>query len=71
MSIFELKDKTRIAVRGSGTEPKIKYYMFAQRRPEGGKFSPEQLEEIKAEIAQRLDAVWRWMECDAHERVAQ
>jgi len=71
MSIFELKDKTRIAVRGSGTEPKIKYYMFAQRRPEGGKFSAEQLEEIKAEIAQRLDAVWRWMECDAHERVAQ
>ena len=26
MSIFELADKTRIAVRGSGTEPKIKYY---------------------------------------------
>src|SRR5205814_8087663 len=25
MSIFELEDKTRIAVRGSGTEPKIKY----------------------------------------------
>src|SRR5438045_9640556 len=25
MLIFELADKTRIAVRGSGTEPKIKY----------------------------------------------
>ena len=32
MLIFELEDKTRIAVRGSGTEPKIKYYLFAQRR---------------------------------------
>ena len=34
MLIFELADQTRIAVRGSGTEPKIKYYLFAQRRPE-------------------------------------
>ena len=34
MLIFELEDQTRIAVRGSGTEPKIKYYLFAQRRPE-------------------------------------
>ena len=33
MSIFELVDQTRIAVRASGTEPKIKYYLFAQRRP--------------------------------------
>ncbi len=39
MLIFELADKTRIAVRGSGTEPKIKYYLFAQRRSEQAKFS--------------------------------
>ncbi len=39
MLIFELEDRTRIAVRGSGTEPKIKYYLFAQRRPAGSKFS--------------------------------
>src|SRR6266516_2385810 len=31
MSIFKLEDGTRIAVRASGTEPKIKYYLFAQR----------------------------------------
>ena len=36
MLIFELADRTRIAVRGSGTEPKIKYYLFAQRRPDAG-----------------------------------
>ncbi len=29
MLIFELADRTRVAVRGSGTEPKIKYYLFA------------------------------------------
>src|SRR5213595_560213 len=40
MSIFELENRTRIAVRGSGTEPKIKYYLFAQQRPKNGKFDP-------------------------------
>jgi phosphoglucomutase len=69
MSIFELEDKTRIAVRGSGTEPKIKYYIFAQRRPDGGKFSAEQLARIKGEVADRLDAVWAFIEKDAHGRL--
>ena len=41
MLIFELADKTRIAVRGSGTEPKIKYYLFAQRAPNESKFTAE------------------------------
>ncbi|HLW34044.1 MAG TPA: phospho-sugar mutase [Chthoniobacterales bacterium] len=71
MSIFELKDKTRIAVRGSGTEPKIKYYIFAQRRPNDGKFNGEQLQQIKSEVGQRLEAVWKWLEQDAHARVAR
>jgi phosphoglucomutase len=71
MSIFELADKTRIAVRGSGTEPKIKYYIFAQRRPEGEKFTLEQLNRIKPEVSTRLDQVWNWLEEDAHRRVAQ
>src|SRR5205814_10731363 len=36
MSIFELEDRTRIAVRPSGSEPKTKYYHFVQRRPDNG-----------------------------------
>jgi phosphoglucomutase len=71
MSIFELEDKTRIAVRGSGTEPKIKYYIFAQRRPAAEKFTAEELKEIKAQIGQRLEDIWDWIEKDAHQRVAQ
>jgi phosphoglucomutase len=71
MSIFELEDKTRIAVRGSGTEPKIKYYIFAQRRPQGEKFSAEQLLKIKSDVTDRLETVWQWLERDAHSRVAQ
>ena len=69
MSIFELEDKTRIAVRGSGTEPKIKYYIFAQRRPEHGKFADEELAKIKREVAGRLDKVWAFIEKDAHARL--
>ncbi len=47
MLIFEFGDHTRIAVRASGTEPKIKYYLFAQRRPGGEKFSAAELAAIK------------------------
>ena len=39
MLMFELEDGTRIAVRPSGTEPKIKYYLFARRQPESERFT--------------------------------
>ncbi len=68
MLIFELEDKTRIAVRGSGTEPKIKFYLFAQRRPRGRVFSAEERAEIKAELAQKLERLWEWLQQDAEER---
>ena len=71
MSIFELEDKTRIAVRGSGTEPKIKYYLFGQRRPPKEKFSPIELEQVKREIDQRLEEVWTWMQKDVDCRVSE
>src|SRR5207249_2251890 len=34
MLIYELENGSRIAVRGSGTEPKIKFYMFANVNPQ-------------------------------------
>jgi len=71
MLIFELADKTRIAVRGSGTEPKIKYYLFGARLPGNGKLSPEELTRAKTEIGNRLDALWGWLEKDANQRLAK
>jgi phosphoglucomutase len=70
MLIFELADKTRVAVRGSGTEPKIKYYLFAQRRPKGTEFSSAGLEAIKPEVEAKLEALWRWLQKDAQRRIS-
>ncbi len=71
MLIFHLADRTRIAVRGSGTEPKIKYYIFGQERPENGKFSEDQLVKIKVKVGARLEAVWDWIRKDAKARLAE
>jgi phosphoglucomutase len=69
MSIFKLEDGTRIAVRPSGTEPKIKYYLFAQRRPENRKFDSAELEQIKTEVGEKLDRLWDWLQKDAESRL--
>jgi phosphoglucomutase len=69
MLMFEFGDHTRIAVRASGTEPKIKYYLFAQRRPDEGKFTAAELAGIKREVSEHLKRVWEWLREDAATRV--
>ncbi len=69
MLIFELADKTRIAVRGSGTEPKIKYYLFGQHQPVGGKLSAEELQQAKSDVGQRLTRLWDWLQADSARRL--
>jgi phosphoglucomutase len=71
MLMFELQDGTRIAVRPSGTEPKIKYYLFAHRRPESGKFNSVELNRIKTEVKEKLDRLWDWLQKDAQSRLTQ
>jgi phosphoglucomutase len=71
MLMFELEDGTRIAVRPSGTEPKIKYYLFAHRRTEKGKFDSVELNQIKTEVKGKLDRLWDWLQKDAHFRLSQ
>jgi len=70
MLIFEFGDHTRIAVRASGTEPKIKYYLFAQRRPTGREFTAEELATIKGEVGEHLKRVWEWLREDATVRAS-
>jgi phosphoglucomutase len=72
MLIFKLEDPAgagRIAVRPSGTEPKIKYYLFAQRRPENGKFDAAELKQIKMKVGEELNRLWDWLQKDAETRL--
>ena len=71
MLMFKLEDETRIAVRPSGTEPKIKYYLFAQRQPEEERFTSADLERIKAEVGTRLEHLWDWLQRDADSRLTK
>jgi phosphoglucomutase len=69
MLMLNLEDGTRIAVRPSGTEPKIKYYLFARRKADGEKFIGPILERIKADVEKHLEDLWNWLGKDAESRV--
>ena len=56
-------------MRASGTEPKIKYYLFAQRRPDATAFEAIELKQIKIEVNDRLEQLWAWIQKDAHRRL--
>jgi phosphoglucomutase len=70
MLMLELDDGTRIAVRPSGTEPKIKYYLFARRQPQSEKLAAADLDRIKAEVEKHLEDLWNWLRKDAESRLA-
>jgi phosphoglucomutase len=71
MLFVDLADGRSFAVRPSGTEPKIKYYMFGQRLPaDGGSLSQDELATAKAEVAAFLNAMWAWLEQDIESRLA-
>ena len=65
LTIFELADSRRVAVRPSGTEPKIKFYLFANN-PE---VAPDTLNQVRTDIAAALDSLWAWLQEDAKKRV--
>ncbi len=69
MLMFDLEDGTRIAVRPSGTEPKIKYYLFARRQPAKQEVAGARLDRIKTEVGKQLDDLWDWLRKDADSRV--
>ena len=70
MLILDLEDGTRIAVRPSGTEPKIKYYLFARRQPESQRFTSADLDKIKAAVEKQLEDLWGWLRKGAESRLA-
>jgi phosphoglucomutase len=59
MLFVDLADGRSFAVRPSGTEPKIKYYLFGKAAPGGD------LQAAKAQVSAGLTSLWKWLEIDA------
>lgn len=64
MMIFVVDGGLRVAVRPSGTEPKIKFYLFAHEPP--GSDAAAAKERARA----RLSSAWRWLHQDAERRLS-
>ena len=70
MLMIEMADGRRVAVRPSGTEPKIKYYMFAFKKPAAGeKFSAAEIAPTKSAVATSIAGLWQWLSADAKARL--
>jgi phosphoglucomutase len=65
MTIFTLADGCKIAVRPSGTEPKIKFYLFGKRES----LNQQTLSAAKKELRESLNRLWEWLQTDARKRV--
>ena len=64
MLIFDLGDGFRVAVRASGTEPKMKCYFFGKRKLGAN----ENLAKAKEELADELEKLWEWTHLDVGNR---
>jgi len=64
MLIFDLGEGFRVAVRASGTEPKMKCYFFGKRKVG----ATEHLGGAKQELAGELNELWSWTQADAKKR---
>lgn len=63
MLFVELADGRRFAVRPSGTEPKIKYYLFGEAAPDAD------VATSRDQVQTSLDSLWAEVEKDAYERM--
>ncbi len=70
MLMVTLADRRRVAIRPSGTEPKIKYYMFGAKVPGAGKsFTPAEVAEARASVKSSLARLWENLSADAKTRL--
>jgi phosphoglucomutase len=70
MLMITLSDARKVAVRPSGTEPKIKYYLFAAEKPSAGaKFTADELAGVKASVLAAIDRLWTTLSADAKARL--
>lgn len=71
MLFVDLADGRSFAVRPSGTEPKIKYYLFGRQVPATAEpMSTAELDSAKHQVTQSLATLWSWIENDIEQRLA-
>jgi phosphoglucomutase len=71
MLFVDLADGRSFAVRPSGTEPKIKYYMFGRQTPVSGqKLSTAELAAAKEKVSASLASMWEKLRTDIDVRLA-
>ena len=71
MLFVDLADGRSFAVRPSGTEPKIKYYMFGRQTPPAGqKLSAAELAAAKDKVSASLASMWEKLRADIDVRLA-
>ncbi|MEX1111185.1 MAG: phospho-sugar mutase [Chthoniobacterales bacterium] len=68
MIIFTLAGGRRCAVRPSGTEPKIKYYIFGVEKPPGRKMTADEVAAARVRVQGSIDRLWDWLHADALRR---
>ncbi len=71
MLFVYLADGRSFAVRPSGTEPKIKYYLYGKKLPAAGqKFGSDELTTVKQGVTESLKTLWAAIEKDIDARLA-
>ena len=71
MLFVDLADGRSFAVRPSGTEPKIKYYMFGRQTPAAGqKLTADKLAAAKEKVSASLASMWEKLRADIDVRLA-
>ena len=66
MIMMELHDGRSLAIRPSGTEPKIKFYLFGKGDP-----GAVDLESSKGAVRKGLESLWSWLEADVRGRLGE
>ena len=68
MIFIHLEDGRKFAIRPSGTEPKIKFYLFGHCPAD--KITDENINDIKEQTNNNLTSLWKWIQCDIEKRLA-
>jgi phosphoglucomutase len=70
MILVDLQDGRRFGVRPSGTEPKIKYYLYGHSEPgEASADEPGSLDAVRERVGESLDSLWKALQRDIDQRL--